>query len=291
MNRSWLENGKFYFVQKISGDLSVRERDTTNSIGIISNSPFTLSFNGKTNSPYEIGNAAAINQNPSRSHAEQLNAFGANARDSMKVGQPIHFRQVLSDTIRNLGLASNHDQKQRTPARFDAWIEGYYTSFDYDRIGPDSNGHSFVGYLGTDYRISDSLLIGALAQLDSTKETSSMLTSKVDGNGWMAGPYLSARLYKNIFLDLRAAGGNSSSNDLEMANVSADFDTTRWLVFGRISGDWHKGPWRFTPTTSLAYLEENIKRFTDSTGASVSGQSISLGQATFGPEIGYTTQV
>ncbi len=81
------------------------------------------------------------------------------------------------------------------PARFDAWIEGYYTGFDYDRIGSDSNGHSFVGYIGTDYRISDSLLIGALAQLDSTKETSDVLTSRVDGNGWMAGPYLSARLH------------------------------------------------------------------------------------------------
>ncbi len=244
-----------------------------------------------TDSPYGIGSLAVINRNPSILNTEQLNAFGANSRDSLRGGQPIHFRQVLSDTIRNSGLASNHDEKQGTPARFDAWIEGYYTGFDYNRIGSDSNGHLFVGYIGTDYRISDSLLIGALAQLDSTKETSDVLTSRVDGNGWMAGPYLSARLHKNIFLDLRAARGSSSSNDLEMANVTADFDTTRWLVFGRISGDWHMGSWRFTPTTSVAYIEENLKSFTESTGARVSGQSISLGQAAFGPEIGYSTQV
>lgn len=271
--------------------ISLRDRSAANRVGIASSSLFTLNFDRTTDSPYGIGSPATINRNPSILHAEQLNAFGANSRDSLRGGQPIHLHKVLSDTIRNLGLASNHDEKQVTPARFDAWIEGYYTGFDYDRIGSDSNGHSFVGYIGTDYRISDSLLIGTLAQLDSTRETSDMLISKVDGNGWMAGPYLSARLHKNIFLDLRAAGGSSSSNDLETANVTADFDTTRWLVFGRISGDWHMGHWRLTPTTSVAYIEENLKSYTESTGARVSGQSISLGQAAFGPEIGYNTQI
>lgn len=271
--------------------ISLRDRGFANRVGMISSSLFTLNFDRTTGSPYGVGSQAATNQPSSMLNVEQLKAFGANPGDSLRGGQPIHFRQVLSDTIRNLGLTSNHDEKQGIPARFDAWIEGYYTGFDYDRIGSDSNGHSFVGYIGTDYRISDSLLIGALAQLDSTKETSDVLTSSVDGNGWMAGPYLSARLHKNIFLDLRAAGGSSSSNDLEMTNVAADFDTTRWLLFGRISGDWHMGRWRFTPTTSVAYIEENLKSFTESTGARVSGQSISLGQAAFGPEIGYSTQV
>lgn len=271
--------------------ISLRDHGSANRVGIVTSSLFSLNLNSTTDSSYGTGGPTTINRNPSILNAERLNAFGVNSHDSLRGGQPIHFRQALSDTIRNLGLSSNHDEKQGAPARFDAWIEGYYTGFNYDRIGSDSNGHSFVGFIGTDYRISDSLLIGALAQLDSTEETSDMLSSKVDGNGWMAGPYLSARLHKNIFLDLRAAGGSSSSNDLEMTNATADFDTTRWLVFGRISGDWHKGSLRFTPTTYVAYIEENIKGFTESTGAKVSGQNISLGQAAFGPEIGYSTQV
>ena len=43
-----------------------------------------------------------------------------------------------------------------------------------------------------------------------------MLASNVDGNGWMIGPYLSARIHDNIYLDLRAAWGRSS-NDVDVA--------------------------------------------------------------------------
>ncbi len=271
--------------------ISLRDRDSKNTAGIPSSALWGLNFDRTTDSPYRIGSLTAINRSSSIFNTKQLNTFGADSRDLLRGGQPIHLRQVLSDTIRNLGLANHHDETEGALAGFDAWIEGYYTSFDYDRISSDSNGHSFVGYIGTDYRISDSLLIGALTQIDATKETSDVLSSMVDGNGWMAGPYLSARLHKNIFLDLRAAAGSSSSNDLEMADTTADFDTTRWLLFGQVSGDWRMGRWRFSPTTSLTYIEENLKSFTESTGTRISGQNISLGQAAFGPEIGYSTEV
>lgn len=248
--------------------ISLHERSFANKVGTVSRPHLERMTNG-------IEPSSTINRNNFVFNAEQ----------------PLHFRQVLSDFIQNFGLTSEYDENQNRPVRFDAWIEGFYTGFNYDRIEADSHGHLFVGYIGTDYRISENLLIGTLVQLDSTKENSEILNSKVDGNGWMAGPYLSARLYQNVILDLRAVGGSSLSNNLEMTNVTADFDTSRWLVLGRISGDWRIGSWRFTPTTYVAYIEENLKNFTESTGARVLGQSIALGQVSFGPEISYRAQV
>ena len=58
------------------------------------------------------------------------------------------------------------------------------------------------------------MIVGALVQFDWAKEDCSVLASKVDGNGWMMGPYLSARVHENIYFDLRAAWGRSS-NDLD----------------------------------------------------------------------------
>lgn len=213
----------------------------------------------------------------------------------------IHVRRSFSETIRHLSqahekaaldddTAGDHNGAASTPPRFDLWGEAYYTSFDNGHAGSKRDGHSFIGYIGTDYRISDSLLIGTLIQFDSTKETSGVLASKVDGEGWMVGPYISAQLHRNIFLDLRAAAGRSSNN-LDIAGVTGSFDTVRWMVTGGLSGDWREGPWRFTPMTHLAYIEEKQERFTDSSSTVVPDQHVSLGRMTFGPEIGYGTRV
>lgn len=233
---------------------------------------------------------------------DQLNALSANSRGLLGGTQPIHFRLALSDIIQNLNkahnearlgvdTAGNRDIAGEIPARFDIWTEAYYTNFNAGSNNIDQDGHAFVSYIGADHRISDRLLIGALAQFDSTNQTSSTLVTKVDGNGWMSGPYLSAQLPQNLFFDLRAAAGRSSSNDLNIAGVTGNFNTTRWLVIGRLSGDWLNGRWRFTPMTDLAYVEEHQKSFTTSRGTTVLSQHVSLGRMTFGPEIGYSTQV
>ena len=61
-------------------------------------------------------------------------------------------------------------------------------------------------------RSPSNMIVGALVQFDWAKDDSGVLASKVDGNGWMIGPYLSARIHENIYLDLRAAWGRSSND-------------------------------------------------------------------------------
>lgn len=73
------------------------------------------------------------------------------------------------------------------------------------------------------------LLIGALMQFDFADETSGALNSDVEGNGWMAGPYLSARLTDNLFFDARAAWGRSE-------NTISPFGTTQTRQTG--SAGW-----------------------------------------------------
>jgi len=169
---------------------------------------------------------------------------------------------------------------------WDVWVEGRYSAFDNDNGNLDRDGHVGLLYVGADYRVAENMIVGVLAQFDWSKEKSDTLSSEVDGDGWMVGPYLSARIHDNIYFDLRAAWGGSS-NDLALNGATGDFDTSRWLVKGTLSGNWVYEAWRFTPSAELAYMEESQDAFTNSAGTDVRGQDVSLGRLQFGPEIGY----
>ena len=171
-----------------------------------------------------------------------------------------------------------------TASPWDVWVEGRYSAFDDDAL--DRDGHVGVLYVGTDYRLTENLIVGALIQFDWSKDQSGVLQSDIDGTGWMAGPYLSARIHDNVYLDLRAAWGGSS-NDMTLGATTGTFDTTRWLVKGTLAGNFEHAAWRITPSAELAYVEENQNVFTNSAGTFVPSQTVSLGRLQFGPEFGY----
>lgn len=169
------------------------------------------------------------------------------------------------------------------PSPWDIWMAGRFSAFDIDG---GHEGHVGLLSFGGDYRVSDRLLVGMMAEFDWAKEDNATLDSSVDGNGWMAGPYLSARIHDAIFFDLRAAWGQSS-NSLNAGGATGEFDTDRWLVKGTVSGNWTNGGWRFTPSADLAYMSERAGAFTDSTYTVIPAQEVSLGRLQIGPEIGY----
>jgi outer membrane autotransporter protein len=169
---------------------------------------------------------------------------------------------------------------------WDIWVEGRYSRFDDDAGNLDRDGHVGLLYVGGDYRVAQNVIVGALVQFDWSKDDSSVLASKVDGNGWMIGPYLSAEVHENIYFDLRASWGRSD-NDLTLGTTTGAFDTSRWLVKGTLSGNWVYDAWRFTPSAELAYVTESQDAFTNSAGTFVPGQDVSLGRLQFGPEVGY----
>lgn len=170
---------------------------------------------------------------------------------------------------------------------FDIWTEGHYTEFGDNRGAQDSNGHFGIFYLGADYVISPSLLIGVLVQYDSTELSSRTDRYSVSGSGWMAGPYATVRLSENVFFQGRAAWGTSDNTISPFATYSDSFHTDRWLVSGTLTGLWNWGPWAFRPTASLAYIEDGSAAYTDTLGVVIPDVNVSLGQFKAGPEVSY----
>lgn len=168
-------------------------------------------------------------------------------------------------------------------SRFDVWIRGQWAHVD------DRTSESDIGllYVGADYLINPDFLVGFLAQFDWMDQKDATEDISVDGVGWLAGPYVVARLHQNLLFDGRVAWGQSDNNVNPLGLYTDDFDTDRWLAKAQLTGDFRMGDWRFSPSVRAIYFEENQKAYTDSLGLMIDSQTVSLGRVTFSPEVSY----
>lgn len=206
----------------------------------------------------------------SLSHALQASAANRNARMALGVG----------DGGGSIAAFSN------APG-LDIWIEGHYTRFDTGTAGADADGH--VGFLaiGADYLINPWFLIGAYVQIDDAEERSTALGTKVDGTGWMAGPYVDMRFTENLYFHAHGAWGTSDNSVNPLGTYTDDFETERWMARATLTGDWSYDRWRLRPQVSLAHFEEEQKSYVDSLGNFIPSQTLVLTRLSVGPEIAY----
>ena len=112
-----------------------------------------------------------------------------------------------------------------------------------------------------------------------------MLQSKVDGNGSMAWPYLSARIRERIYFDLRAAWGRSS-NDFGVAAATARSIPHAGWSRARLpaTGPTAPGASPHRPSSPTSRRARRLRQLGQHLGA---GQDVSLGPLRVGPEFGY----
>ena len=172
-------------------------------------------------------------------------------------------------------------------ASLDVWAQATYTSIDDNRAGLDASSTFGLYYLGVDMMASEDLLVGALLQWDHAETVTGTYRSEVSGDGWLAGPYMVARLAENVYLDARGAWGRSE-NDVNPIGLYTDaFETSRWLVEANLTGEMTSGNWRLSPQIGIAYFNEEQDAYTDTLGFLIPSQEITLGRINAGPELAY----
>ena len=167
----------------------------------------------------------------------------------------------------------------------DIWAQG---SIIDARFG-NNRGTLSVGYIGADYLLGDSLLVGALVQFDGfSNDHSTLGAGQAEGDGWMAGPYVTARLGERLFVDARVALGRSS-NTVSPLGTSVDaFDTERLLGTAAVIGDLPLGGgFTLWPEVELRYLREEIEGYVDNLGVTIPGTEIAHGEVGFSPRLDY----
>ena len=185
------------------------------------------------------------------------------------------------------GKGSRHSQDSAWYG-IDPWVEAHFSETRADTGLTGTRGHFGIVYVGADYLVTPAVLVGALAQFDWLSENITNNSSKfASGHGWMAGPYVSARLLQNLFFDARAAWGTSTNQINPFGTYTDGFETDRWLAHAQFTGNWHNKNFRVTPSLGFTYVAENQHSYTDSLGFGIPAQTVALGRLSFGPEFAY----
>ncbi len=166
---------------------------------------------------------------------------------------------------------------------FDLWLKGKLVQID------NGTSSSLLGLIhaGADYAVNPDLVVGLMAQLDIMDEKDDTEGFSAGGTGWMAGPYVVARLTDRLVLDARAAWGTSDNKVSPYNTYEDSFDTERWLVAAKFTGDIDLGGVTVAPHVGMIYFEEAQKAYTDSNAVTIPGQTVSLGRLTFGPKLSW----
>jgi hypothetical protein len=169
----------------------------------------------------------------------------------------------------------------------DLWVEAHYNNFWSERGRLNNGGNFGVVYVGADFLATKSILVGVLAQGDWIGERSITQRTRSEGNGFFVGPYMAARLTRNLFFDARVAWGQSDNLINPFGFYEDGFSTTRWLARANLTGNWQFGAFRVSPSGSIIYISEHQHAYVDKLNVQIDSQTVALGRFTVGPEIGY----
>lgn len=181
-------------------------------------------------------------------------------------------------------------------ARIATWVQATLAAVESED-GSDTD--QFFIHAGVDYRVSDDVLVGVLGQYDHAKQTRSKTLLddgfEVSGDGYLVGPYTVVRLKDTLVFDGRVAWGQST-NEISPYNTYVDeFDTTRWLLKGQLTGQLNRkkatSDWVISPELALLYYKERQSEYTDSNGIVIGNQDVELGRLSFGPRISRTIKL
>lgn len=167
--------------------------------------------------------------------------------------------------------------------KFDIWGEVYLTDFSFDQFDGDFN----IYYVGVDYMMGEDTLLGVMAQFDDI-EFESNARGLSAGNGWMVGPYVTHKLDEDIYIDARAAWGQSDNTISPFGTYTDEFETSRFLLSGAATGEYDLSKdLMIRPELGLQYIEEKQKAYTDNLGSLIPSQSVDQGQVHLAPRVHY----
>ena len=86
-----------------------------------------------------------------------------------------------------------------------------------------------------EYKLTPALLLGVLAQFDWTDEDDDRTGIATEGEGWLVGPYIVAKLAPHVYFQARGAWGESDNEVTPFGTYTDDFDTTRLQTESRES--------------------------------------------------------
>lgn len=213
-------------------------------------------------------------------------AYGLSVPGSGKlpVGATLAAGQAQVSTSLNMVSAATGGASPRSANPFDIWAEAYFSGA---RIGEQEGRFSII-YAGADYRVNDSLLVGALVGFDNFNDDGRLEAGEAEGDGWLAGPYVTARVAPQLFAELRAAWGQSNNLVSPLGSFADEFETSRSYYSGSLIGHFNLGANTvIQPEVTIRHISERAEDYTDSLNITIPSQTVSQGDISFKPRISH----
>lgn len=148
---------------------------------------------------------------------------------------------------------------------FNIWIDGSFLAHNREENGNKWGNFAMVS-AGADYLLSEKALIGVSFHYDRMTDPTDE-DATLTGNGWLAGPYASFEIGKNVFWDTSLLYGGSA-NDIDTQFWDGAFDTSRWLFDTSIKGQWNLDEVTvLTPKLRAVYMSETVDDYEVTNGA------------------------
>ena len=172
----------------------------------------------------------------------------------------------------------------RSGPRFDIWVEGVIARFD---AAANSDGNFAIVHAGADYLVTPNLLLGIGIQGDWLDMDTP--TGTLESSGFLAGPYLTARLAPNLYVDARAAWGGASFDVSPFGTYTDQVDSDRELYSAALIGEFSfGGDLTIRPEARVSWYKETTDAYIDSLSVAIPSVEIKTGEVTLGPDFVWT---
>jgi hypothetical protein len=140
--------------------------------------------------------------------------------------------------------------------------------------GAASDSYVF-GVIGGHARLSPNLLTGMMLQADRIEARDGAV--RVEGTGWLAGPYVVARLPgHSLTVDARLLAGRSRNDITPFGTYTDRFTTARMLAQVGVTGAYTTGGLRLVPSLAVLHARDRQHAYVDGPGNVIGAQDARL---------------
>lgn len=175
--------------------------------------------------------------------------------------------------------------------RLGVWVSGGWTQIENELTSTGFDGNLYNVLVGADYQFNDRFLGGVALGYESGDIDTSFNTGNIEQDGFTIAPY--AGYVLNRYLTLDVSGGytfvdyDMTRNPAAGAPVTGSTESNRWFVGGNVNAHYAVNRVTLGGRVGYLYTKESQDAFTESNGAAVGTNDISIGQVRVGGTVGY----
>ena len=218
--------------------------------------------------------------------------IGSRSAQAVEPGSDDTFRRpIFSGTAtESLTGLSAGDFVESLSDKLGIWANLSYITSEDDSPQTRSDADLYNFIVGSDYRLSDRMIVGLAFTYEDMDRTTDYNSGEVQSDGFTLSPYFAMLINDYFGFDLNTGYSWTSLDQVrrdEGYSISSSPDAERFFVNLNANGYYYIDNWNIGATLGYIYAKEDQDAFGDSSGIRYSASTVKLGQAYLNAEASY----